>query len=86
MGDNTSVCVFASNFVGCQKNCIYFTHGKEDSGFSDHGPWDLGMYNLETGVCTRGFTIDKATIAKIVGRTPIWVYQHSIYSSIFYMK
>ncbi|PON51712.1 hypothetical protein PanWU01x14_214120 [Parasponia andersonii] len=38
-----------------------------------HGPWDLGVYDLESGLCTRGFNIDAALIAKMVGRSPIWV-------------
>ncbi|PON66447.1 F-box domain containing protein [Trema orientale] len=76
VGDSTSVSVLASNFLGCQENCIYFTNDKDSSGFGEHGPWDLGMYNLETGVCIRGFTIVGASISKMIGhlvRSPIWI-------------
>ncbi|PON33696.1 hypothetical protein TorRG33x02_354550, partial [Trema orientale] len=65
IGDNTSVSVLASDFVGCQKNSIYFTHDRDTTKFGPEGPVDLGVYNFGTGVCTRGFTIDEATIAKM---------------------
>ncbi|PON90858.1 hypothetical protein TorRG33x02_132640 [Trema orientale] len=73
LGDNSSISVLASRYVGCQKNCIYFTHDKDVTGYSRHGPWDLGVYDLESGLCTRGFNIDAALITKMVGRSPIWV-------------
>ncbi|PON75658.1 hypothetical protein TorRG33x02_245070, partial [Trema orientale] len=62
LGDNTSVSVLASTFAGCQKNSIYFTNDKDTSEYGDEGPMDLGVYQLETGTCTRGFTFDAATI------------------------
>ncbi|PON51713.1 hypothetical protein PanWU01x14_214130 [Parasponia andersonii] len=73
LGDNSSISVLASKYVGCPKNCIYFTHDKDVTSYSRHGPWDLGVYDLESGLCTRGFNIDAALIAKMVGRSPIWV-------------
>ncbi|PON31658.1 hypothetical protein PanWU01x14_368110 [Parasponia andersonii] len=73
LGDNSSIYVLASNFGGCQKNCIYFTDDKTESSLHNHGPWDLGIFNLETGVCERGLNIDGAIIAKMDGRIPIWI-------------
>ena len=73
LGDNTSICVLASNFVGCEKNSIYYTHDKDTFDYTFQVPMDLGVYNLETGVSTRGFTFDEATREKIVGPQPIWV-------------
>ncbi|PON73189.1 F-box protein [Parasponia andersonii] len=38
LGDNTSVSVKTSNFVECQKNCIYFTDDKDTTGFGIRVP------------------------------------------------
>ncbi|PON33223.1 F-box domain containing protein [Trema orientale] len=78
LGDNTSVSVLASTFAGCQKNSIYFTNDKDTSEYGDEGPMDLGVYNLETGICSRGFTFDAAMIDRVPGPQPIWVLPTSV--------
>lgn len=49
LGDNSSVSVLASNFPGCQPNCIYFNHDTDriKRRFEDSGPHDFGIYNVE---------------------------------------
>lgn len=73
VGDNTSVCGLASEFIGYEKNCIYFTHDIDTTGFGKDGPWDLGFYNMETKAVKFGFTIEAKTIARMTTRAPIWV-------------
>lgn len=73
VGDNASTSVSASNFPGCLKNCIYFTHDKNSIPIGKFGPCDLGVYNLETRRVTLRFTIDDAAFPKMRGRAPIWV-------------
>ncbi|KAL5543579.1 hypothetical protein UlMin_007363 [Ulmus minor] len=73
LGDNSSICVLASNFVGCQPNCIYFTH--DDDTISSHpkGLFDSGIYNVETKSVLFHFSMDSTIFAKMSGRPPIWV-------------
>ncbi|XP_062080048.1 F-box protein SKIP23-like [Humulus lupulus] len=74
LGDNTSVCVLASNFVGCEKDSIYFIDDKDTIDYAHKGQMDLGVYNIQTRVCSRrGFNFDATTIPKTPGRQPIWV-------------
>ena len=71
LGDNSSICVLASNFVGCQPNCIYFTH--DDDTISNHpnGLLDSGIYNVETKSVLFHFSMDSTIFAKMSGRPPI---------------
>ena len=50
LGDNSSICVLASKFPGCQANCIYYNHDanltKFDVGL--YGSRDFGVYNVTT--------------------------------------
>ncbi|GMN43364.1 hypothetical protein TIFTF001_012567 [Ficus carica] len=52
-GDNSSICMAASNFVGCQPNCIYFTHDYDSVGIGSFGPVDMCVYNLKDKLYTR---------------------------------
>ncbi|GMN44651.1 hypothetical protein TIFTF001_013851 [Ficus carica] len=72
LGDNSSTSIMASNFAGCQGNCIYFTHDKDTLTFGTHGPSDMGMYNIESQSFTSFSNIDAEIIAKMEGE-PIWV-------------
>lgn len=72
LGDNSSISVLASNFAGCQRNCIYFTQDRNSVTLGNLGPKDLGVYDLESGSLTTCFTID-ATIFPKVRRRPIWI-------------
>ncbi|KAH7866584.1 hypothetical protein Vadar_022284 [Vaccinium darrowii] len=48
LGNNDSLCVSASNFPGCQPNCIYYTDDYIDKEFEKpFGPLDTGIYSLE---------------------------------------
>ncbi|KAF4400789.1 hypothetical protein G4B88_001344 [Cannabis sativa] len=72
LGDNTCISVQASHFPGCQKNCIYFTHDK-DPRENYNGPYDLGVYNMETRKCTKIINFDFDAIIKMDRRRPIWI-------------
>ncbi|PON45040.1 hypothetical protein PanWU01x14_261830 [Parasponia andersonii] len=74
LGDNSSISVLASNFVGCQGNCIYFTQDKDTLPLSlgDCGSRDLGAYNVENGTLTTCFTIDTKIFPRLRKR-PIWI-------------
>ncbi|CAN6723673.1 unnamed protein product [Malus baccata var. baccata] len=50
LGDNSSVCVLASKFPGCQANCIYYNHDADGMSFDvgPYGPHDFGVYNVIT--------------------------------------
>ena len=73
LGDNSSICVAASKFVGCQPNCIYFTHDYDTVGIGGAGPVDIGVYHLKDRSFTLGFNMDSETIAKMRASPPIWV-------------
>lgn len=46
LGDNSSISILASNFPGCQRNSIYFSHDKDDVSLSKQGR------NLQSGRIT----------------------------------
>ncbi|XP_059636518.1 F-box protein SKIP23-like [Cornus florida] len=50
LGENSSFALSASDFPGCEGNCIYYTDDYSESNYDD-APWDhdLGIYNLEDG-------------------------------------
>ncbi|KAL5567945.1 hypothetical protein UlMin_024520 [Ulmus minor] len=73
LGDNSSISIIASNFDGCKSNCIYFTHDEDTGGYGDHGPCDLGIYNLESKRFVWHYNIDLDAIAKMNERPPIWL-------------
>ncbi|KAK8710542.1 hypothetical protein V6N13_145861 [Hibiscus sabdariffa] len=60
LGDNSSISVAASRFLGCRSNCIYFT---DDIILFVHpylacGPIDMGIFSLETGCFERYYDHD----------------------------
>ncbi|KAL5537389.1 hypothetical protein UlMin_045542 [Ulmus minor] len=63
LGDNSSISINASNFDGCQHNCIY----------GSHGPCDLGVYNLESGIFVWRYNIELDVIATMNKRPPVWL-------------
>ncbi|KAL5546238.1 hypothetical protein UlMin_005925 [Ulmus minor] len=72
LGDNSSLSIVASNFKGCQDNCIYFTPDEATIVYGPHGPWDLGVYNLKSESFVWHYNIDLDVIAKM-NRSPIWL-------------
>ncbi|KAF1865315.1 hypothetical protein Lal_00004689 [Lupinus albus] len=47
LGGNSSLCLIASDFVGCLKDCIYFTDDYSDSNYDDAcGKHDVGVFSL----------------------------------------
>ncbi|PON71134.1 hypothetical protein PanWU01x14_075730 [Parasponia andersonii] len=74
LGDNSSISVLVSNFVGCQPNCIYFTHD-EDAKLVPENPYDsdLGVYEVEIKSFKLYYTIVSADVHITAGRPPIWV-------------
>ncbi|KAK9925444.1 hypothetical protein M0R45_033768 [Rubus argutus] len=82
LGDNSSVSVLASNFPGCQPNCIYFNHDTDrmKRKFEDSGPHDFGIYNIEDKTFQFGTYSpqDRSfsqifTLLKTTNQPPIWV-------------
>lgn len=74
LGDNSSISVLASDFVGCQPSCIYFTH---DMDFVE-GPiifsiFDLGMYDVKSRSFKLHYSINSDAFGKMARRPPIWV-------------
>ncbi|PIA65270.1 hypothetical protein AQUCO_00100623v1 [Aquilegia coerulea] len=49
LGDNSSLSILASDFLGCKPNCIYFTHEGCGDSIGEFGYLDMGVYNLENG-------------------------------------
>lgn len=73
LGDNSSIWVVASSFLGCRPNYIYFTHDYDTFNYFSDGPSDLGIYHVESGEIEWHYTIDATSIAKMSERPPIWV-------------
>ena len=71
LGDNSSISIIASKY-GCQRNCIYFTQDKNTLPLGCCGPWDFGVYDLETKSLSPRFTIDSTTVTRM-RQAPIWV-------------
>ena len=66
LGDNSSISILTSNFLGCQRNSIYFTHDKDDASLSKQG------HNLQSGRIT-SFGLDGEIFAKMRPRGPIFI-------------
>ncbi|GMN44535.1 hypothetical protein TIFTF001_013725 [Ficus carica] len=72
LGDNSSLCVAASDFPGCKPNCIYFTHD-EDSLRSGHlRPSDFGIFHLDSQMMEYNLGIDETNLEGMF-RLPIWI-------------
>ncbi|KAF4399028.1 hypothetical protein G4B88_023622 [Cannabis sativa] len=78
LGDNSSIYVRASNFLGCKSNCIYFSHDTDLISYGPQGfPCDCGIYNLEDNSYKK-FTLllddeDSTIISKMEAQPPIWI-------------
>ena len=73
LGDSFSISVLASNFPGCQPNCIYFTHDNDDLFWEKTMIYDLGVYNLESKSFRSHNLIDPTTLMGTSDeRLPIW--------------
>ncbi|XP_024164863.1 putative F-box protein At5g55150 [Rosa chinensis] len=72
VGDSV-VSVLASDFLGCQADCIYFVHDwdRQRPGYGSRGPRNFGVYNLKTQRFSRIGTA-AANLIKMSNRTPIW--------------
>ncbi|KAL5570055.1 hypothetical protein UlMin_026630 [Ulmus minor] len=73
LGDNSSISILTSNFVGCQPNSIYFTNDEDTVRINVNGLTDVGVYNIEMGSSTLHFNIDLSCFTKVYKRAPIWV-------------
>ncbi|PIA43350.1 hypothetical protein AQUCO_01900019v1 [Aquilegia coerulea] len=69
LGDNTSLSLLASDYLGCKPNCIYFTEEYGSYGESDGRRYDMGVYNLEEG----SIEVYRATESRRVFIPPIWI-------------
>ena len=61
VGDNQSMSILASNFLGCQPNSIYLTDDSIDvsaikNTYCPKGPFDMGIYCLENGTFQKHYT------------------------------
>ena len=56
LGDNHSIAVIASDFIGCQFNSIYFCDDCDDF-YNYGGPNDIGVFNLQDGCVRRHYTL-----------------------------
>ncbi|XP_062116221.1 uncharacterized protein LOC133830295 [Humulus lupulus] len=76
VGDNSSLSILASSFMGLQPNCIYFTHDVDGLYGSSRPPMisDLGLYNLENEEFKLHFTIDSDKLKKMNYRPPIGLF------------
>ncbi|PON53134.1 hypothetical protein TorRG33x02_306140 [Trema orientale] len=74
LGDNSSVSISTSDFVGLQPNHIYFTHDIDlITSASNPTICDLGMYDIERKNYKLHFAIDSTTLRKMKSQPPIWV-------------
>lgn len=74
LGDNSSISVLASDFIGCQPNCIYFSHDWDCIHVSANTMiCDLGTYDVANGSFRLHYTIDPDALRKMSRRPPIWV-------------
>lgn len=75
LGDNGAVSVMASNFRGCEPNCIYFNHDFDHirMDFSRRGPEDYGVYNLVNKSISQPYTSDAKTLLKMTKVYPMWI-------------
>lgn len=74
LGDNSSISVLASNFIGCQRNTIYFTHDRDyTEGLDIAMICDIGIYNVESKKFKLHYNIDSDVLRKMHKRPPIWV-------------
>lgn len=75
LGDNSSVYVRASNFVGCKSNCIYFSHDFDvvvTRGPPDNSHCDSGVFNLEDE-SFENFKFSYEELSSLTPQPPIWV-------------
>ncbi|XP_024021531.1 F-box protein SKIP23-like [Morus notabilis] len=71
LGDNSSISVLASHFVGCKANCIYFTH--DDGAINLRRSCDMGVYDYEAERYMLHYSMDSAPVSNITAQPPIWV-------------
>ena len=73
VGDNSTISVTASNFNGCQRNCIYFTHDEIGLRTRTNRSCDLGVYSLENKSCNLCYNLNPTTFHRMFRRPPIWI-------------
>ncbi|PON95212.1 hypothetical protein TorRG33x02_091040 [Trema orientale] len=73
VGDNSGISVLASNFNGCQANCIYFTHDFCGLRTETDRSCDIGVYSLESKSSKLFYDIDSSVSHRIYKRPPIWI-------------
>ena len=78
LGDNSPVCVNASNVTGIRRNCVYFTQVHffcDVHRVVDYAPLtqDMGIYDIETGNIESHFSIDASILSRMKSQRSIWV-------------
>lgn len=71
VGENSSVSLLASNFLGCMPNCIYFLHDW-DRVPRPTQPRDFGLYSMKTQSFLPVTDTHAASLIKMSNLTPIW--------------
>ncbi|XP_057507045.1 probable F-box protein At1g44080 [Actinidia eriantha] len=74
LGDNYSLAVSASNFLGCRPNCIYYTDDYDNDymPYEPYGPRDMGIYSLEDKSFTPYYQINTKQ-KRMPMPPPIWI-------------
>ena len=73
LGVNSSISVKASNVIGCQRNCIYFTQDVDDLFGETALICDLGIYDIQSREFRFHFNLDSSALDMMTRRPPIWV-------------
>ncbi|KAL6290491.1 hypothetical protein ACE6H2_008001 [Prunus campanulata] len=75
LGDNFSISVLASNFLGCRPNCIYFNHDHDRycgylRGCLHH---DFGVYDVKSQSFSQSYAPNITALMKTTKKPPYWV-------------
>ncbi|XP_004309709.1 PREDICTED: F-box protein SKIP23-like [Fragaria vesca subsp. vesca] len=75
VGDNSTISILASKLKNCKPNCIYFNQddNRIKNEIGPHGPYDFGVYNVESQEISKPYTVDAMTLLKMTKRPPIWI-------------
>ncbi|CAM8942228.1 unnamed protein product [Rhodiola kirilowii] len=74
LGENSSLCLVASEYFGCKENCIYFTDDYSAANCDGYwGDFDLGVYNLVDGCIEPLVSCPRNSRTGLHWAPPIWV-------------
>lgn len=77
LGDNASIAVRASDFYGCQSDCIYFNQDKDPMDMIHHFG-DFGIYEVGKKRFSSNLNINWSTLDRMPKR-PLWILPSNVH-------